>query len=131
MTVASPFLPNPVSNFTSTVKSLLELLELPEEDDYGTLRPTDHAFKRAIELLLNAYESLGERFPRGFASTDEEGGIRINWRERQKDCRLCLFCPANPEGKAYIYHQSGEEYASEESISEDILMGWLEWFDRA
>jgi hypothetical protein len=135
MTVAlrslSPQIPNPVSNFTSTITSLLALLELATEDDYGVLRPTHETFKKTLTLLLIAYEYLGERFPQGIASSDDQGGIRINWRNRQKDRRICLFLPANPHEIAYIYHQSHQDYASEQEVSGATLASWLDWFEQA
>jgi hypothetical protein len=45
----SPKVPDNISNFTQTLKSLLELLDLEEEDEYGTLKPTDYAFKTTID----------------------------------------------------------------------------------
>ena len=123
--------PDNISNFTQTLKSLLELLDLEEEDEYGTLKPTDYAFKTTINLLLEAYEHLGEKFPKGTASTDDEGGIRLNWKNRTQDSRVCLFCPANPAETAYIYHQKNDEYASDEKVSGTALVYWLDWFEGA
>jgi hypothetical protein len=118
------------SKFTKTLKSLLELLELEEDDEYGTLRPTEVAFKTTINLLVEAYEGLGEHFPQGSASTDDEGGIRVNWRNRTQDRRICLFRPAILGEKAYIYYQKGDEYASDERVDGANLVYWLDWFNQ-
>ncbi|ELS00116.1 hypothetical protein [Gloeocapsa sp. PCC 73106] len=131
MTITSPGISHNISNFTQTMKSLLELLELKEEDEYGTLKPTEYAFKTIIHLLLEAYEHLGEKFPKGTASTDDEGGIRLNWKNRTKDSRVCLFCPANSQETAYIYHQTNDEYASDEEVSGTVLVYWLDQFEEA
>lgn len=118
-----------VDNFTRTIKSLLELLDLEKEDEYGTLRPVDYSFKTTINLLIEAYGILGEIFPKGAATTDDQGGIRINWKNRDKNCRVCLFCPSNSEENAYIYHQYNDDYGSDEQVSVSSLVKWLSWFN--
>jgi hypothetical protein len=116
-------------NFTKTLKSLLELLELEEEDDYGVLRPTDYAFKMAINLLVEAYEMMGDRFPKiAHNSTDELGGIRIGWARENSARELSLFCPSTPDKQAYIYHQINDDSAVEYEVSASNLVSWLEWF---
>ncbi|PSB01374.1 hypothetical protein [Merismopedia glauca] len=134
MTIASVEIsanvPNSTSKFTQTLKSLLELLDLEDDDEYGTLRPTESAFKTTINLIVEAYEHLGEHFPQGRASTDDEGGIRINWKNRAQDLRVCLFCPSNLSEKAYIYHQKNDEYASDEQVDGVTLVRWLDWFNQ-
>lgn len=59
------------------------------------------------------------------------GGIRLNWKNRTQDSRVCLFCPANSEETAYIYHQKNDEYASDEQVSGTALVYWLDWFEGA
>ena len=120
-----------LSNFRITVERLIELLDLEEEDEYGILRPTEYAFRTAIKLVVEAYDSMVNSFPKCSIGTDDRGSIRLAWQNRKADCRVRLFCPSNAEGKAYIYYQKNQEYKSEDIISVSTLVHWLEWFNKA
>ena len=84
-----------------------------------------------MKLIVEAYDILGDNFPKASIATDHRGSIRLAWQNRNADCRVRLFCPSNAEGKAYIYHQKNQEYKSEEIISVSTLVHWLEWFNKA
>jgi hypothetical protein len=136
MTAAKDILPESacaggVSDFTITLKRILELLDLEEEDDYGILKPTEYAFKMAIQWVIEAYEIVGSSFPRASSSTDEMGGIRLSWENTDKDCRIRIFCPSAPDKVAYVYHQKGDDYGSEDLVSAATLVQWIEWFNQA
>jgi len=118
-------------NFRITVEGLIELLDLEEEDEYGILRPTEYAFRTAMKLVVEAYDILGDNFPKASTATDELGSIRLAWQNVNADRRVRLFCPHSSDEKAYIYHQNSEEYASEDITSGAILVYWLEWFNEA
>ncbi|MCC3421969.1 MAG: hypothetical protein JGK24_30105 [Microcoleus sp. PH2017_29_MFU_D_A] len=119
-----------LSNFRITVEGLLELLDLEEEDEYGILRPTEYAFRTAMKLIAEAYDSMGNSFPKCSIGTDDQGSIRLAWQNLNTDCRVRLFCPSNAEDTAYIYHQKNQEYKSEDLISASTLVHWLEWFNQ-
>ncbi len=67
------------SDITVTLKRLIDLLEEDESDEYGILQPSQSAFKLAMLLVIEAYEVMGDSFPRASASTDEQGSIRLTW----------------------------------------------------
>ena len=67
-----------ISQLTNMMKNLLDLLDLDTEDEYGILRPNDYAFKMAMNLIIDTYTMMGDEFPQGSSSTDDQGGIRIN-----------------------------------------------------
>ncbi|XZN91092.1 MAG: hypothetical protein ACM65M_26440 [Microcoleus sp.] len=119
-----------LSNFRITVERLIELLDLEEEDEYGILRPTEYAFRTAMKLVVEAYDSMGNSFPKCSTGTDDQGSIRLAWENINADRRVRLFCPSNAEEKAYIYHQKNQEYKSEDLISASTLVHWLEWFNK-
>ncbi len=119
-----------ISQLTNMMKNLLDLLDLDTEDEYGILRPNDYAFKMAMNLIIDTYTMMGDEFPQGSSSTDDQGGIRINWKNSQKDCRVCLFCPSNPEQKSYIYYQKNEDYNTVEDVSSLTLFQWLIWYNQ-
>ncbi|NER34286.1 MAG: hypothetical protein F6J93_09670 [Oscillatoria sp. SIO1A7] len=123
--------PSDVNNFTTTIKRVLELLELEEEDDYGILKPTEYAFQTAMQLVLEAYEIMGNRFPRGSTCTDEQGGISITWQSKQPKRAVILFCPCSPEKPAYIYRDTQDDHGSEDVIFSSTLAGALAAFSSA
>jgi len=43
---------------------------------------------------------MGDSFPKGSPSTDDQGSIRLAWENLDSDCRVRLFCPCNAEEKA-------------------------------
>lgn len=128
MTVAQSA--RPASNsITVTLKRLIALLEEDETDEYGILQPSQAAFKSAMQFVVEAYDAMGDNFPRASASTDEEGGIRLTWSKPASDCEVRLICPAQIDKTAYLYHELGSAYAVERELFE--LTQWLEWFNQA
>lgn len=119
-----------LSNFRITVERLIELLDLEEEDEYGILRPTEYAFRTAMKLVVEAYDSMGNSFPKCSTGTDDQGSIRLAWTSLELDRTIRLFCPHNGSERAYIYHHKSEKYGSEDITSAATLVYWLEWFNK-
>lgn len=119
------------SDLAVTLKRLIALLEEDETDDYGTLQPSSIAFKRAMQFIVEAYESLGENFPRASVSTDETGGIRLTWSKLEPECEVRLVCPVSHSQEAYLYHELGDTYALEQNVTLSILVQWLNWLNQA
>ena len=85
------------SNFTTTLKRILELLDLEASDDYGILKPTEYAFKTAMQLVVETYEIMGSDFPKGSNFTDDRGGIFLTWKNRDPQDKIILLCPAKKQ----------------------------------
>jgi hypothetical protein len=130
MTVAQSAKPSS-SDLTVTLKRLIALLEEDETDDYGILQPSQTAFKLAMRLIVEAYELLGENFPRASVSTDEKGSIRLTWSKLEPECAVRLICPADNDQEAYLYHELGDTYAVEQSVTSSVLAQWLKWLNQA
>ena len=111
-------------HLSSTARQLVDLWKEPEEDDYGRLRPTGYAFNRSFGLLVNAaIEARPQgRIPAGCVSTDSEGGVRIEWVCSTASVHLVV--PAARDGMPYIYHEVGDDYATEDATSKR-LAHWL------
>jgi hypothetical protein len=90
--------PNSVS-----FRRLFELLDERGEDDYGKIDPTQYAFKNACVLALTAEEMLG-RDIKCSPVVDSEGGIRVTWKNQNKQVKL--ICPATVKAPIYIYESS-------------------------
>lgn len=129
MTIAQSAKPSTL-NIIVTMKRLLALLEADETDDYGILQPSQSAFKSTMSLVIEAYEIMGDRFPRASASTDEQGGIRLAWSKLEPECEVRLICPADANQSIYLYHELGDTYAVENRATTSILVQWLEWLNQ-
>jgi hypothetical protein len=118
------------SDLAMTLKRLIALLEEEEADDYGILQPSQPAFKRAMRFIVEAYEAIGESFPRASVSTDEKGGIRLTWSKLEPECEIRLMCPAESNQEVCLYHELGETYAVEQNVTPSDLVQWLRWFNQ-
>lgn len=119
------------SDVTVTLKRLVALLEEDETDDYGILQPSQSAFNLAMRLVIDAYEAMGNTFPRASVSTDEQGSIRLTWSKQAIDAEVRLVAKANANQKAYLYHELKGDYAVEHDVTAFILVQWLEWLNQA
>jgi len=96
-------------NFRITVERLIELLDLEEEDEYGILRPTEYAFRTAMKLVVEAYDSMGNSFPKASKILpNKKGSIWLAWENTNSDRAVRLVGPINADKKSYIYHVSGK-----------------------
>lgn len=106
---------------SAIIASLVELLSGPEADEHGILRPTREAFSESSELLVDASicAALSNKsgIPVGYASTDEKGGVRIEWMS--DTASVFLIVPANGEG-ATIYRENHDTYDTIEASAEEL-----------
>ncbi|MEG3881202.1 hypothetical protein QT972_27945 [Microcoleus sp. herbarium7] len=119
-----------LSNFRITIERLIELLDLEAEDEYGILRPTEYAFRTAMKLVVEAYDRMGNSFPKASTSPNKQGSIRLAWENTNADRAVRLICPINADRKSYIYHVSGES-GSKDITSAALLVDRLKWFNEA
>jgi hypothetical protein len=118
------------SNLQITKTLMLELLQEEEEDDYGILRPTSYAFNNTWNLLENVSKILETEFPKAWASTDENGGIRLTWSNVESNAGISLMCGASPEDQTYIYHEHGDIYGVVKEVSVFSLAYWIKWLNQ-
>ena len=79
-----------------------------ETDDYGILRATQHAYETAGSILRDAGFRLRQQdrwMPRGVASTDATGGVRIDWVRRSGS--VAVVVPATADRKPYVCRTDG------------------------
>jgi hypothetical protein len=130
MVIAQPA--KPISSpIAVTLNRLVALLEMDETDEYGQLQPTQSAFRRTMQIVIEAYDVLGDRFQKASVSTDDQGGIRMTWSKLDKDCEVRLACPAQMDEEIYIYYELENEYAVERDVTGVILAQWLDWLNQA
>lgn len=113
-------------HFSSLIRQLAELRTEVGVDDYGALRADKRAYDTACALLTDAAEianRIGGLIPHGCASTDSAGGIRIEWVRPASGVHLVV--PAPPDDNPYIYHEVGDDYATEPASAEGLAR-WLQ-----
>jgi hypothetical protein len=113
-----------------TVQNRLAAL-FQEEEECDISKPTHHSFSTAWKLVTEASELRGKYFQKATVATDDEGGIRLRWRNPNKDREVRLYCPANTTKKMYIYHEEGDSYNAEFNVSGRTLAEWLYWLSDA
>ena len=113
------------AQLSSLTQQLDLLLDEEEADEYGMLRPTQFAYDTACGILIDTATALaaeGLMLPYGCASTDSEGGVRIEWNCSSSSVRLVVSSSAQKQ--AYVYHEVGNEYGTEAATPES-LAHWL------
>ncbi|MEG4496496.1 hypothetical protein QUB05_11420 [Microcoleus sp. F10-C6] len=117
-------------NFRITIERLIELLDLEQEDEYGILRPTEYAFRTAMKFVVEAYDSMGNSFPKSSTGTDDQGSITLDWTSLEPELTVRLFCPFSAEQPVDIYHHANNENAVEDIASSSTLVDWLHWCNK-
>lgn len=95
-----------IKYLSAIMQQLVELRNEAESDELGTLRATKVAFDAACDLVTDAAILCAierRQIPYAFASTDTQGGIRIEWRRPTETVQLVL--PASPDREPYIYFE--------------------------
>jgi hypothetical protein len=115
-----------ITHLSAIIRQLVELRSEEETDEYGTLRPSRLAFETACSLLTDAAivaALRNRRIPHGCASTDSEGGIRVEWVRPTSSVHLVI--PASADRDGYVYHEVGNVYGSAPATPE-MLAHWLQ-----
>jgi len=114
-----------IDHLSTIVHQLVELWQGPDRDEYGILQPTKEAFDAAVELLVDAaIEASREAraIPLGCATTDCEGGVRVEWIRDAGSVHLVV--PASGADAAYVYHEFQDAYATEDATPQRLIR-WL------
>ena len=114
--------------FVSKALSITQdrLVDLFRGEDEEVI-PTEYAFITAWKLVSSASNFLKNDFPKASSATDDEGGIRLRWRNANLTRDVRLYCPGHPERAMYIYHQVGNEYEGVYDVTGLTLAKWLHW----
>ena len=106
------------------------MLEDNEEDEYGEIIiPTEYAIQTAIELVSKAAKLIPKRFFKAWISTEDLGGVRLDWSKPESEKEVRLVIPAISHNKIYLYHETIDEYGIEYNVSARTLSLWLSWFN--
>lgn len=108
---------------------LTDLATLLQGQDYSDefIRPTHHAVVTAWTILSESGAAVPGLFPVGTVFPDGDGGLRVEWIRPKRELRLAVS--AQPNGKAYIYHESGVQYDVDYRVTANNLAFWLNWLN--
>lgn len=119
---------NSINGLEITIERINELLEDEEEDEYGeVIIPTEYAIQTAIELVSEAARLIPKRFFKAWVSTEDRGGVRLDWSKPELEKEVRLVIPATSNNKIYLYHETIHEYGVEYNVSAKTLSHWLSW----
>jgi hypothetical protein len=116
-----------VATATELAEVLAEINNLAfqvEEDEYGLVRPSYHAFKHCLRLVLTLAQR-GVLAKPSSISTDPNGAIRIVWTSDDREAEL--VCPSEEGEAPYIYSSSSEKYEIEGDSGPEALMRKIRW----
>lgn len=108
---------------------LRQLDALTHSDDYDDdfQAPTPGAVARMRAFLEGASGSLEIAFPSGTICADGAGGLRVEWIRPDRELRLVVS--RTQEGRSYLYHEQGDDYAADYSPDVIKLGEWLRWLE--
>jgi hypothetical protein len=107
------------------VLQLRDLLSDETNFDSECLAPTERSIEATLSLLANAALELYAPLPEGVLYPDGDGGLRVDWKQDNRQLRLVIH-RASPS-QDYIYHQEGTEYGLETNVSARQVAGWARW----
>lgn len=115
----------------------LRSLYIPGAEGEDESRPTPVALRFVYEILeQTAYAMMkqcaGEtsevwRFPRGYVSTDDHGGIRIEWWHKRTHCVILVVAHDLEAALTYVFTKSGagQEGRMDRRVFPALLASWL------
>jgi hypothetical protein len=117
-----------IEDLEITIDRINRLVEDEEEDEYGEIIiPTEYATQKAIELVSKAANLIPKRFFKAWVSTEDSGGVGLDWSKPELEKEVRLVIPATPDRKICLYHELGNEYGVEYNVSAKTLSYWLNW----
>lgn len=111
--------------FLALAQQLSDLLTGETNFDEEYLPPTERAINAFLDLLGNAAIELYTPLPEGLLYPDGDGGLRVDWRQDNRQVRLVIHHASTSQD--YVYHQERADYDLETSVTARRLAGWLRW----
>jgi hypothetical protein len=95
-----------------------------EEDEYGLVRPSYHAHRHCMRILL-AMARSSEFIRPSDIGTDRNGAIRIAWIHEGREAEL--VCPSESVELPYVYYSSKDSYGTDTEITPAGLISRIRW----
>jgi hypothetical protein len=108
----------------NTLHHVVELLDKDNDPESGN-GPSQYAFHK-VYRLVEATERLHRPVYVGSPSYDSDGGIRVTWRQGDREVRL--VCPPQEKDTLYVYTESSEGHrVIDRGINPGFLAQRLNW----
>ena len=95
-----------------------------EEDEFGIIRPSYHAQKHCIRIMLEL-ANQGRLLRPSDISTDHNGAIRISWTSEGRETEL--ICPSEEKQQPYIYFSTSDSFGTESDLTTDKIVRRIQW----
>jgi len=95
-----------------------------EQDEHGLVRPSYHALKHCVQLIL-ILARKGELVKPSDISTDGNGAIRVSWASEDREAEL--VCPSEETQTPYMYYSSSDSYGTETDLRPEALLRRIHW----
>jgi hypothetical protein len=121
----SPESSEALAQFSRIAAALRDLLNLPEADELGFVRPSRTSIDSAISTLFPLVQA-GFLIPTALdIGTDHDGAIRIVWENGPRSLELVV--PYESDESAYFYYSEGDRYGLQPDLSMDATRRQLKW----
>lgn len=107
--------------FASFVNDVLSLYS-----EEGETPPESSVVDWVLECSVLAKKLLAQNWIPPRISSDDNGGLRLNWKEGEKELRVVV--PANATAR-YLYWQVGAEFGGVQNFGSATLYTWLRWLN--
>lgn len=95
-----------------------------EQDEFGAVRPSYHAQKHCIRMVL-ALAKHGRLLRPSDISTDHNGAIRISWTSEGREAEL--ICPSEEEQQPYLYFSTSDNFGTETDLTTAKIARRIRW----
>ncbi len=113
-----------VIDINDIFRQIIALINGPDSDNEGVLKPTQHAIDRVASLLIAACSAFPKKFPKADVSPDLEGGLRIEWRSPRGVARIVI--PPRGDEKEYLYSRMDGASKTDFNLSGTLIASWLQ-----
>jgi hypothetical protein len=101
-----------------------ELFSLDHEEDETP--PNKDVVDWILESTVLAKKLLAQDWKKPHITSDDEGGVRLSWREGDRELRAII--PANLSGR-YLYWQHANKYGGISNFASATLYSQLRWMN--
>jgi hypothetical protein len=114
-----------LASFGKLDDAFRDLLDAPEADEFGPVRPTTRSVEVARQTLFPLVQRRF-RLPEPVnIGTDHDGDLRIVWENGPR--ALELVVPYEPDAAPYFYYSHGDQYNLQRDLSFEAVGGHFNW----
>ncbi len=116
-----------LAKFSKITDALRHLLEAPESDEFGPVRPTSQSIEITKQTLFPLVQQ-GFRLPEAIdIGTDHDGDLRIVWENGPRFLELVV--PYEHDAAPYFYYSYGDQYNLQRDLTLPALRERFNWLN--